>query len=70
VTLPSLRLSALALAVAQAVASGADGLEAAVLLSAGGLAAADVRIVRELGGSGVPVLLVDLAGTLRDQVDT
>lgn len=59
VALESLRLSALQSAVAAAVASGADGLECAVVVSEetqpdeAGLAA-----VRDLAGSGCPVLLV------------
>ena len=60
VSLASLRLSALQAAVAQAVAAGARGLEAAVLSSdaqepdANGLAA-----IRDLGGDGVPLIVVD-----------
>lgn len=66
VTLPSLQLSALALAVAQAAASGATGLEAAVVVSGvGSLADLDVAAVRDLAGPGVPVLLVGADGGLR-----
>ncbi len=54
VALPSLRLSALALAVAMAVSSGARSLEAAALVSEGtGLADDDVRVVRDLGPGAV-----------------
>ncbi len=55
VELPSLRLSALALAVAQAVAAGARGAEAAVVVGAPATPA-DLEIMRDLGGAGVPVL--------------
>lgn len=60
VSLPSLRLSALQVAVAMAVASGADSLEAAALVTDGdGPAEADVRAVRDLG----PKARVLVAGT-------
>jgi hypothetical protein len=54
VALPSLRLSALRLAVAMAVSSGASGLEAAALVSDGsGPDPADLAVVRDLGPSAV-----------------
>ena len=50
VTLPSLRLSALALAVAMAVSSGAAALEAAAFVSDGlGPAEGDTAAVRDIG---------------------
>ena len=49
VALPSLRLSALRLAVAMAVSSGAQKLEAAALVSDAELDPADLAVVRELG---------------------
>ncbi len=50
VTLPSLRLSALAVAVAMAASSGATALEAAALVSEdAGPAPVDVQVVRDLG---------------------
>ncbi len=56
VDLPSLRLSALQIAVAMAVTSGARGLEAAVVLGdTDTLPDDDVAAVRELAGTGVPV---------------
>jgi hypothetical protein len=59
VALASLPLSALRLAVAQAAASGARGLEAAVVVRAdAALDAVDVDAVRDLGGAGVPVIVV------------
>ncbi|AYG83021.1 hypothetical protein DWB77_05213 [Streptomyces hundungensis] len=55
VELPSLKLSALRTAVAMAVASGAESLEAAAVVSeAAVLAEADVAAVRDLGGPGLP----------------
>jgi hypothetical protein len=64
VALPSLRLSALRLAVAMAVSSGATGLEAAALSTgADALSEEDLQAVRDLGGPGVPVLVADEQGT-------
>jgi hypothetical protein len=60
-SLPSLSLSALELAVAQAVASGARGLEGAVVV---GAAAPDLAAVRDLAGPGVPVYHCDARGQL------
>lgn len=63
VDLASLKLSALALAVAMAVSSGARGLEAAVLCSDSDSAEpADLDVLRDLGGSGVGLQIVDAAG--------
>ena len=53
VALPSLRLSALRLAVAMAVSSGARKLEAAALVSDGELDAGDLAVVRDLGPDAV-----------------
>ncbi|MFF3438867.1 cytidine deaminase [Streptosporangium sp. G11] len=56
VALPSLTLSALQVAVAMAVSSGAESLEAAALVTAGdGPSDADTRAVRDLGGETVLV---------------
>jgi hypothetical protein len=65
VALPSLRLSALHLAVAMAASSGADGLEAAALVSDGdGPDPADLAAVRDLGPNAV-VFHAAPDGTLR-----
>src|ERR1700723_4633937 len=54
VALPSLRLSALHLAVAMAVSSGASSLEAAALVSDGpGPDPEDLAVVRDLGPDAV-----------------
>lgn len=64
VTLPSLRLSALQVAVAMAVSSGAPGLEAAVVLSAGAETdPAGAAAVAELAPTAV-VYAVDERGRL------
>ncbi|MFP5253292.1 MAG: cytidine deaminase [Actinomycetes bacterium] len=65
VDLPSLRLSALQVAVAMAVTSGARGLEAAVVLTeAGELSSDDLAAARDLAGAGVPVHLAAPDGSL------
>lgn len=65
VALPSLSLSALQVAVTMAASSGASGLEAAVVVTAGDGDDAGVAAVRDLGGAGVPVLVADPDGTVR-----
>jgi hypothetical protein len=65
VDLPSLQLSALQVCVAMAVASGSTGLEAAVVLGeAEDPSPADLAVVADLGGAGVPVLLGDPRGAI------
>lgn len=71
VALASLPLSAVRLAVAQAAASGARGLEAAVVVRRdAALDAADVDAVRDLGGPGVPVIVVGADAVVLDVVTT
>ncbi|MET9496978.1 cytidine deaminase [Streptomyces sp. NPDC006552] len=66
VALDSLRLSALRTAVAMAVASGAQSLEAAAVVSAAQeLPGEDLAAVRDLGGAGTPVFLAGADGTVR-----
>ena len=66
VSLPSLALTALQVAVAAAVASGATGLEAAAVVSGSGSVDADsLAAVRELGPRA-SVLLYDQRGALTD----
>jgi cytidine deaminase len=65
VDLPSLRLSAAQVAVAMAVTSGATGLEAVVVLGdAAVLDEADLSVVRDFAGAGVPVHLAAPDGTV------
>ncbi|MFF3324370.1 cytidine deaminase [Streptomyces sp. NPDC002889] len=69
VALDSLKLSALQTAVAMAVASGAQSLEAAaVVADIDAVTDADRAAVRDLGGAGTPVLLAGPDGTLRATV--
>jgi hypothetical protein len=71
VSLPSLRLSAVQVAVAMAVSSGARGLEAVLVL--GGEATVrqtDVSVVRDLAGADVPMHLAAPDGTVVATVRT
>jgi hypothetical protein len=65
VDLPSLRLSAVQVAVAMAVTSGATGLEAVVVLGdAAVVAETDLSAVRDFAGADVPVHLAAPDGTV------
>lgn len=65
VELPSLSLSAIQLAVAMAVSSGARDLEAVVAVGGDStLGESDLSVVRDLAGSGVSVHRVDPDGRL------
>ncbi|MEU6989463.1 cytidine deaminase [Streptomyces sp. NPDC046465] len=69
VALDSLQLSALRTAVAMAVASGAESLEAAAVVSDGvRVGAEDLAAVRDLGGAGTPVFLAGVDGEVRERV--
>ena len=64
----TLQLTALQLAVAQAIASGAGGVECAVIVGAGD--SPDVACLADLGGAGVPVLLCSSDGSIRARLST
>jgi hypothetical protein len=65
VALPSLRLSAVQVAVAMAVSSGVSGLEAAaVVTEAEALDPADLDVVRDFGGPGLRVFRADVRGSV------
>lgn len=67
VTLASLELSALQVAVAMAVSSEAPSLEAAAIVGMStSLTGDDRALLRELGGSDLPVFLADPDGTVRE----
>ena len=71
VELPSLRLSAVSVAVAMALSSGSTGLEAvAVLTEADTVADQDLAVVREFAGAGVPVLRGDARGQVLETVES
>src|SRR6478752_3035576 len=65
VDLPSLQVSALGVCVAMAVASGAKGLEAAVVLTeAEAVTDADLAAIRDFAGAGIAVHRGDGRGTV------
>jgi hypothetical protein len=67
VDLPSLRVSALGVCIAMAVASGSRGLEAAVVLTgADAVADADLAALRDFAGAGVVVHRGDARGTVAE----
>jgi hypothetical protein len=71
VDLPSLKLSALQVCVAMAVASGSRSLEAAVVLAeAGAVSDGDVAVLRDFSGDGVVVHRGDVRGTVQETIST
>lgn len=71
VALPSLRVSAVGVCVAMAVASGARGLEAAVVLTGSDeVALPDLDALRDLGGAGVVVHRADPRGIVAESLAT
>lgn len=69
VQLPSLRLSAVQVAVAMAVSSGAKGLEAVAVLGESAVASdADLAVVRDFAGAGVTVLVAAPDGSVVDSL--
>jgi hypothetical protein len=61
VELGSLKLSAMEMVVAQAVASGSTGVESVVVSPNGEfkISESDLELVRALAGAGVPIFVVD-----------
>lgn len=69
VDLPSLRVSAVGAAIAMAVASGAQGLEAVVVLTEGGAVAdEDVSAVRDFAGPDVPIHRGTPSGSIEESL--
>ncbi len=68
VALVSLQITAVGVAVAMAVSSGATGLEAVAVLGSEVVSDVDLAIVREFAGAGVPVFVVAANGRVVDQV--
>ena len=71
VDLPSLQVSAVGVAVAMAVSSGARSLEAvAVVTDADDVLPGDLDAVRDLAGSDVPVFRADRRGQVQARTTT
>jgi hypothetical protein len=71
VDLPSLSITAVQSAVAMAVSSGVRGLEAAVVVTdALAVVEADIDVVRDFAGGGVPIYRADATGAALDMVTT
>ena len=71
VSLASLSLSAVDVAVAMALSSGSRGLEAvAVLTDAGSVSGHDLDVVRDFAGAGVTVLRGDPRGQVAEVTST
>ena len=68
VALPHLNLSALQVAVAMAVSSGAPGLEAAALVGEADPSADDLAVLGDLPGTRVAVWHADAQGTVQSVV--
>ncbi len=68
VRLPHLQLSAVAVAVAMAVSSGAQGLEAIALAGTDGPSADDLAVLRDLPGAGAVLWHVDPRGSVQHKV--
>lgn len=64
VSLPSLEIGALELAVAQAAAAGAAGLEAGAVVNVDDDAIVNLSVVRDLGGEGLPVFVANQQGAV------
>ena len=70
VDLPSLQVSALGVCIAMAVASGARGAEAVVVLGETELAAADLDALRDFAGAGIPAYTGAPNGAISAAVST
>jgi hypothetical protein len=71
VDLPSLRVSAIGVSVAMAIASGSTGVEAVVVLTeAGAVSVNDLAVVRDFAGAGVAVHRGDPRGGLAETVSS
>ena len=69
VSLPHLDLSAIALAVAMAVSSGATGLEAVAVCAEREPHRSDVDVVRDLPGTAVAIWVADPSGAVSARWD-
>ena len=70
VDLPSLQVSAVGVVIAMAVASGAKGAEAVVVLGEAGVAEGDLGALRDFAGPGVPAYAGRADGTVESRITT
>ena len=70
VSLPSLQLSAVGVAVAMAASSAAGGLEAVAVLGGDMVSEADLAVVADFAGRDVPVYLATEDGSVVEQLST
>jgi len=70
VDLPSLRVSAIGVVIAMAVASAAKGAEAVVVLTDADVAEGDLDALRDFAGSGTQVMRGTPAGQVQNTVET
>jgi len=70
VDLPSLRVSAVGVVIAMAVASGAKGAEAVVVLTGADVAEGDLDALRDFAGSGIPVVRGTPTGQVQNTLNT
>lgn len=70
VDLPHLQVSAVGVVVSMALASGSRGAEAVVVLTQGQLSGADLDVLRDFAGAGVPVHRGSWSGTVEDLTTT
>ncbi len=70
VDLPSLQVSAVGVVIAMAVASGAKGAEAVVVLTDADVAQGDLDALRDFAGSGIPVVRGTPTGQVQNTLNT
>src|SRR5687768_16216767 len=70
VSLPSLQISAIGVAVAMAASSAAAGLEAVAVLGGAAVSDTELSAVREFAGAGVAVYLAAPDGSVLDALAT
>lgn len=69
VHLEHLKLSAISVAVAMAVSSGAPGVEGAAVVGEEELSTTDLEILRDLSADAVTVWWADRSGTVRSAIE-
>ena len=70
VDLPSLQVSAVGVVIAMAVASGAKGAEAVVVLTDADVSPGDLDALRDFAGSGIPVVRGTPTGQVQNTLNT